>query len=78
MMWWWFRWKRGWGWWCRWRCRGWSSIITEYLVDVEELCNRSLAVNYFQLVKVLVVLVVVVVPVCQLLVRAEERRGEAI
>ena len=41
-------------WWFRWRWRGWNSIITEYLVDVEELCNRSPAVNYFQLVKVLV------------------------
>ena len=41
--------------WFRWRWRGgWNSIITEYLVDVEELCNRSPAVNYFQLVKVLV------------------------
>ena len=44
-------------WWFRWRWRGWSSIITEYLVDVEELCNRSPAVNYFQLVKVLVLVV---------------------
>ena len=41
-------------WWFRWRRRGWNSVITEYLVDVEELCNRSPAVNYFQLVKVLV------------------------
>ena len=38
---------------------GWSSIITEYLVDVEELCNRSPAVNYFQLVKVLVLVLAV-------------------
>ena len=44
-------------WWFRWRWRGWNSIITEYLVDVEELCNRSPAVNYFQLVKVLVLVV---------------------
>ena len=33
---------------------GGGGIITEYLVDVEELCTRSPVVNYFQLVKVLV------------------------